>query len=639
MNARLRAVSIRTGKVPEMRDARWIPLPAATRLALVALLAFLPLAHLLAASASVTAVLTNSETVVGQPVQLQIKVSGSASARPPGEISVDGLDIRFSGQSQLLEGRNFQFTYSYIYNYTVMPTKAGTFKIPPLTVQAGGESFRTPELSLQVADASAQSPRSNRSGGSIDPSKIAFVELTLSKTTAYVGEMIPAVVRLGFNVRTPVESLGNGVEITGQGFTAQKMREPRQTIETIGGKTYQTFTFKTALSPARSGKIEIGPVQLNPVVRIPRTPARNPNMPRDLFDLNDPFMDNFFRDPMFTPSTPTEIKLKSEAVTLEVKALPPGAPPDFGGAVGNFTMTTDAKPKAAQVGDPFTITAKITGRGNFDRVTGPSFEDEKGWHKYPPSSEFKQDDDIGISGIKTFETVLSANERKDKIPAQLFSYFDPVKEQYVTLRGEAIPVRVEGGAAPAPAPSSPANQAPASTPATATAPAPSPKPQGILNQITELPAEPQSFTPLFARRSFWLAQLVPLLFLLGFVGWKMRQAHLGNRDAQRREALQSEATALQRSLRGEDVPPQEYFSRASRAVQLKTALARGVDPNLVDAETAAAAFRADEDTRRRLQRLFEKSDEARYSGGQNGIRLLPPETRQEVLELIENLRA
>src|SRR3954449_10648473 len=123
-----------------------------------------------ALGASVTAVLSNSSTAVGEPVQLQIKVSGSASVKHPGTIAVDGLDIRFTGQSQLLEGRNFQFSYSYIYNYTVMPLKAGTFKIPPQTIDAGGESFRTPELSLQVADASAQSSRSNRSGGSIDPS-------------------------------------------------------------------------------------------------------------------------------------------------------------------------------------------------------------------------------------------------------------------------------------------------------------------------------------------------------------------------------------------------------------------------------------------------------------------------------------
>ena len=617
-----------------MRRAKGISKAAA----LVALGSLLPWGNLLAASASVTAVLSSSETAVGQPVQLQIKVTGSASAKPPGEVSVDGLDIRFSGQSQLLEGHNFQFSYSYIYNYTVMPLKAGTFKIPAQTVQAGGESYRTPELALHVADsAAAQSPRSNRSGGSIDPSKIAFIELILSKTNAYVGEMIPAVVRLGFNVRTPVESLGNGVEITGQGFTAQKMREPRQAIETIGGKTYQTFTFKTALSPARSGKIEIGPAQVNPVVRIPRTASRNPSMPRDLFDTNDPFMDNFFRDPLFAPSTPQEIRLKSEAATLEVKSLPPGAPPDFGGAVGNFTLATQVKPKTAQVGDPFTVTATVTGRGNFDRVTAPVFEDERGWHKYPPAADFKQDDDVGISGTKTFETVISANERKDKIPAQLFTYFDPAKEQYVTLHSEAIPVRVEGGAAPAPTTApAPAAQAPAAAPSRAPSP---PQEQEILHQLTDLPAEPQSFTPLFARKFFWLAQLIPLLALPGFAGWKIRQAHLDNREAQRREALQHEAAALQRSLRREDVSPQEYFSRASRAVQVKTALARNVDPNSVDADAAASAFQTDEITRNRLRRLFEKSDEARYSGGQNGIRLLPPETRNEVLDLIDNLRA
>src|SRR4051812_15460461 len=420
-----------------------------------------------ALAASVTAVLNNSSTAVGEPVQLQIKVSGSAGVKHPGSIAVEGLDIRFTGQSQLLEGRNFQFSYSYIYNYTVMPLKAGTFKIPPQTIDAGGATLRTPELTLHVADsATAQSPKSkspsSSSSSSIDPNKIAFVELTLSKTNAYVGEMISAVVRVGFNVRTPDESLGNGAEITGQGFTAQKMREPRQTIETINGKTYQVFTFKTALSPARSGKIEVGPVQVNAVVRIPRQQPRNNQMPRDLFDMNDPFMDNFFRtDPFFTPSTPQEIKLKSQATVLDVKSLPPGAPPDFGGAVGNFTLANDAKPKTAQVGDPITVTATITGRGNFDRVTAPTLEDEKGWHKYPPSADFKQDDDVGISGTKTFETVLSANERKDKIPAQLFTFFDPAKEQYVTLRTEPIAARVTGGSAPATAPTpAPQPQAP-----------------------------------------------------------------------------------------------------------------------------------------------------------------------------------
>jgi hypothetical protein len=349
--------------------------------------------------------------------------------------------------------------------------------------------------------------------------------------------------------------------------------------------------------------------------------------------LNDPTLDNFFNDPWLMGSVPREMKLTTERVNIEVRALPSNAPPTFGGAVGNITMTADANPKSVQVGDPITVTAKISGRGNFDRVTGPVFEDDHGWHKYPPSADFKQDDDVGISGTKTFETVLSPNERKDKIPAQLFTYFDSLKEQYVTLRGDSIPVHVEGGAVPAAIP------APVAGASAAISPAPAPKQQDILYQLADLPAVPQSFAPLFARQSFWLAQLFPLLALLTYVGWKVRQSHLDNREARRRESLQREAAELQRSLRRDDTSPQEYFSRASRAVQLKTALAKNLDPNTVDAEVAASVFRADENTRLRLYHLFETSDEVRYSGGgQNGIRPVPPETRTEVLDLIESLR-
>src|SRR3981081_605454 len=162
MNARRHGMSIRTGRnrsrpmsqTPSLRSAIF------SRAILAAALAFLVARSAVAASADVTRAGSIPTRAVGQPVQLQIKVTGTASARPPGAIGVDGLDIRFSGQSQLLEGRNFHFTYSY--NYTVMPLKAGTFKIPPQTVEAGGSTMRTPELTLHVAadSSSAQSPNS-----------------------------------------------------------------------------------------------------------------------------------------------------------------------------------------------------------------------------------------------------------------------------------------------------------------------------------------------------------------------------------------------------------------------------------------------------------------------------------------------
>ena len=102
--------------------------------------------------------------------------------------------------------------------------------------------------------------------------------------------------------------------------------------------------------------------------------------------------------------------------------------------------------------------------------------------------------------------------------------------------------------------------------------------------------------------------------------------------------MQHQASELQRTLRANGASPQEYLANASRAVQLKTALVKDVDPSLVDADTAAAAFRLDESARAQLRRLFEQSDELRYSGGRNGGHAISPENRREILELVENLR-
>jgi len=271
-------------------------------------------------------------------------------------------------------------------------------------------------------------------------------------------------------------------------------------------------------------------------------------------------------------------------------------------------------------------------------------EDERGWHKYPPSSKFKQDDEVGISGTKTFETVISPNEKKQGLPVLAFSYFDPVKEQYVTLRSEPVPITVQGGAAstpsvaaaqaPSPAPGSAAARPKSSIPATS-------KPQDILYQLTERPGKAQSFAPVYSQRLFWMAQLISLFALIAFAGWKIRRARLDNREAQRIAALQHEAAELMHKLHRSDTSPREYYAEASRAVRVKAALASGrrqIDPNMVDVETAAETFKLNTDSRDRLRRLFEQSDEWQYSGAHNGPGSISPENRREVLELIENLK-
>ena len=609
----------------------------AWRALLVGTLGFFVVVCAFADSPSVTAVLSNSEAAVGETVQLQIRVKGSRSADAPEKIVVDGLQIDRTGTSQHFEMNNFNVTSSVLYDYTILPMKAGTFKIPSQTIRLGSNALHTPELTLNVADSPGRSSssRSNREAQLKNANQLVFAELVVPKKVAFVGEMVPAEIRLGFDPRAHPE-LADGPEIAGQGFTTQKLQQSQHNLETINGKSYEVLTFKTAIAATRTGRFEIGPVKAKARVSVPRRqPTARSRSPFDLFNLDDPFSDPFFADPFGRLAERRQVEMESEPATFEVKPLPPNAPPNFSGAVGNFAMTTEAKPKRVQVGDPITVTSTVSGRGNFDRVNAPALEDDHGWHKYPSSSKFKQDDEVGISGAKTFETVISPNEKKQALPPLVFSYFDPVKESYVTLRSDAMPIAVEGGAAPAPAVVASQPGSPATVAASVK---PSPKPQDILYQLTERPKVAQSFTPLYARPLFWTAQFVPLLALLGLIGWKATQLRRQNREAQRIAALQHEAAELMRKLRRDDSSPQEYFSQASRAVRVKTALARNIDPNAVDAETAATAFDLDENERTQLRRLFERSDELRYSGAHNGADTVSPESRREVLDLLESLR-
>src|SRR5205085_3802690 len=90
---------------------------------------------------SVTAVLSNSETVVGETVELQIKVTGPGDAHVQEQIPVNGLEIYRTGENSSsvisFGAGGMQLTRSVTYTYTVLPKSAGIFTIPPQTIHIG----------------------------------------------------------------------------------------------------------------------------------------------------------------------------------------------------------------------------------------------------------------------------------------------------------------------------------------------------------------------------------------------------------------------------------------------------------------------------------------------------------------------
>ena len=189
----------------------WMHVTARSRFGIlvVALIAFCASDWALADPPSVTAVLSSSEAAVDETVQLQIIVNGSG-AKPPQHIGVDGLEINYTGdlqESQISFGAaGLQTTSKVTYTYTILPLKAGTFTIPPQTIRVAGDSLNTPGLTLRVVDSPGAGSRPNRGvnrgARPVNASKLAFAELIVPQKTAFVGEVVPAEIRLGFDPRS-----------------------------------------------------------------------------------------------------------------------------------------------------------------------------------------------------------------------------------------------------------------------------------------------------------------------------------------------------------------------------------------------------------------------------------------------------
>ncbi|MDR3402537.1 MAG: BatD family protein [Chthoniobacter sp.] len=555
-----------------------------------------------AADVSVRARLTRTISVVGDPVELQIRVSGARRISNPPDVTVDGLEIQYTGSGQeatvRMENGSFISERTTTYSYQVVPQRNGSFTIPAVTLEADGKSYNTQPIGLTVHPASA-------ADNNQEVEKTGYAELVVPKKTVYLGEAIPLEFRLYVDsrVRWQPEAMP---DIDGEGFTRQKMPEPRSEQVERNGRDYDMLTFKTVLAPIRAGQLTIGPGVIPYIARVPRAQRSN--------SLN-PFGD-IFNDPFF--SAQQQMKAKAAAVEITVKPLPQeGKPADFAGAVGNFHLSAEGSPKQVKIGDPLTMKLRVSGRGNFDRVTAPVLADNAGWRTYPPSNTFQADDPVNYSGTKTFEMAVIPETKKTAMPEFHFSYFDPIREKYVTLKSETAALTVEGDTLPAPKPvvTTPNNTAPEPK-----KPAAEPRPDDILGLRYEQDAAqsfvPQSFVPLYERREFWFAQGGIAVILLGFIAFKIRREP--DAAVRQRAALRHEKEAVWRRLRVGDLGHVDFFDSAARLAQIQTALVTGRAVASIDAAAVRAAAPLDANAAETIDTIFSERAELHYAGGGGG---------------------
>ncbi|MDD5349918.1 MAG: BatD family protein [Chthoniobacteraceae bacterium] len=570
-------------------------------------------------AASASATLSGSTAAVGETLELKITVDGADKITAPA-VRAEGLDIRPSGTSSQIRMDNFNMTRSVTHTYTVTPLKEGTFAIPALQIAAGGQTITTQPLRLTV---SGKAGAGSVGGGAATASKETFAsaEWVLPKTSAYVGEAIPVELRLYVDARVQCQT--QMPSIAGDGFTVQKLGQPQQRRVAKDGREWELVIFKTALTPAKSGKLALPSADINAVVVLPSKRQRLPDV------------DDFFNDPFGAFPQRQQVVIRPDPVEMEVKPLPvDGRPKEFSGAVGQFTLETKAAPENVRVGDPVTLTCVVKGVGNFDRMESPVVAGTTGWHLYPPSGKFKADDDAGISGEKTFEQALIPEAPQTEAPPVTFVFFNPSSGRYETLHGKRLALAVSGTAAPSPAAPVPAAVASGAAPAATPAPA--------VRDIQYLRIDPGAhvagFDPVWRASGFWTSQSVPLAALLALSGWQWRRNRQNDGLLRRAARLRQAKEEAARVLRRADAKPDDFYGAAIRVLQLETALGRlpvGGDPAAVDAEAVLASRSLDCETAEGVRRLFAAHDELRYAGvGAGTGAAVYPDQRERVLQIL-----
>ncbi len=389
-----------------------------------------------------TASVDRTTVGAGEQFELTLTLNGSTNVdnfQPPS--LNDFLVATGPNPSTNMQIINGAVSSSITYSYVLQPKAPGKFTIGPASVTYKGRVVSSQPITITVTKGAPQTGRQGNQGESADISKQIgdnlLLRLAVDKSHVYQGEQITASYKLYTRVGITSYNVTKLPSVTG--FWSEDLEVPRQpqlVNEVYNGKQYRVALLKkVALFPQRSGTLTLDPMEATCVVQVQSRRRTND------------FFDQFFNDPFFGGVSNVNYAVKSSPVKITVEPLPPGAPPAFSGAVGQFTLVSWLDKRQVKTNDPTTFKVKITGRGNLKLVAAPNILFPPDLEKYDP----KISDNITmqgeqVAGSRTFEYLLIPRHAGDqKIPSFTFSYFDLARKSFVSLASPEYILSVEKG--------------------------------------------------------------------------------------------------------------------------------------------------------------------------------------------------
>ena len=521
---------------------------------------------------------------------------------------VSGLQFEIIGRTRQIEIINGTTLPSTSIVVRVTPQMAGIFSIPGVTPKSQPVVLQVNALpgsagAPRLSGSQAPRPPPILSGASI-PKGVhlsedgsAYVKLSAPRREVYVGESIPVEIELGMRSGF-VTSLNGLPKLTGDDFTLNYFsHQPERSEKMIDGQAFVLLTWRSVLSVVKPGSFPLS-AEVPLTVKI-RTRPRRESALDDQF--GDPFWQNFFG-----ASVPKDINVQSPAQELKVLALPAeGRPADFHGAIGSFAIESDVSPAKADVGDPLTLTMRVVGSGNFDRVDSTMLDHLEHWKTYPPKSTFNTNDPLRHKGEKVFEQPLIASQPGPQtVPPLSFSYFDPSTKRYETVHSAPLRVTISPSLADS-------TQTALQVAASGASAAANKAAEGLKPDHGAAEAMVSSLIPPYLQPRFLaIPSLLAVAIAGGWMAVRRRGNPTGRVSARNRfvaKKNQRVLTQMEAAARAGNAAV--FFNAARDALQQTLAVRWQVGPEQVTAAEVRARLGDDPD----IDQLFALADESKYS--------------------------
>ncbi|MCG8581504.1 MAG: BatD family protein [Bacteroidales bacterium] len=381
-----------------------------------------------------------SAVVVGDKFQLQYTLNKEGSdIRLPALQDFQilmGPSTSYSNSTSIVNGKVTRET-SYTYTFILKALKEGQFTIPPATVKVEDEKVSSNSISIKVVKGEAQAQQQNQqsqAAGSAPSDDDLFITVTPSKRNVYQGESLVLTTKIYTKVQ--LDGLSDIKQPELSAFITQTLKSQdgiSWTMENVNGRTYNVGTYEQKLLfPQKSGKLTIEPTEIEFLVRQRVARSRS----RSIFD-------DFFESNYRT----VKKKVRSKAITLNVKPLPSGRPEGYAGGVGQLTMKASVNKSEVSVNDGVTLKVVVSGTGNHKFIEEPQIKFPADFDDFDAKiSNSISNTASGMKGSKTYEYLMIPRHAGEfTIPSIKFAYFNPKSGKYQTSESGPISINVAKG--------------------------------------------------------------------------------------------------------------------------------------------------------------------------------------------------